>query len=49
MTLTIVLSVTALVLGFVASYFVWQMALRNKSRKIISEAETESEVKGTFS
>ena len=44
MTLTIVLSVSALILGSVASYFVWQLALRNKSRKIISEAETESEV-----
>ena len=44
MTLTIVLSVSALILGFVASYFVWQLALRNRSRKIVAEAETESEV-----
>jgi ribonuclease Y len=44
MTLTIVFSVTALILGFVASYFVWQLALRNRSRKIVTEAETESEV-----
>ena len=35
---------SALILGFVASYFVWQLALRNKSRKIVSEAETEAEV-----
>jgi len=44
MTLTIVISVSALILGFVASYFVWQLALRNRSRKILTEAETESEV-----
>ncbi len=33
-----------MILGFVASYFVWQLALRNRSRKILTEAETESEV-----
>lgn len=44
MTLTIVLSISALILGFVASYFVWQLALRNRTRKIVTEAETESEV-----
>jgi ribonucrease Y len=38
------LVVTALVLGFGASYFIWQLALRNKSKKIISEAEAEAEV-----
>ena len=33
-----------MLLGFGASYFVWQIALRNKSRKIVSEAEAEAEV-----
>ncbi|MCJ7449535.1 MAG: ribonuclease Y [Bacteroidales bacterium] len=42
--LTIVICVTALVLSFGASYYIWQLALGNKSRKIISEAETEAEV-----
>jgi len=42
--LTIVFSVSALVFGFVASYLIWQMALKNKSRRIIGEAEAESEV-----
>jgi ribonucrease Y len=42
--LTIVLCVAALILGFGASYLVWQKALRNKSRKIVTEAETEAEV-----
>ncbi len=36
--------ISALVIGFGASYLVWQVALRNKSRKIISEAEAEAEV-----
>ncbi len=36
--------ITALIVGFGASYFLWQLALKNKSRKIISEAETEAEV-----
>lgn len=34
----------SLITGFAGSYIVWQMALKNKSRKIISEAETEAEV-----
>ncbi len=42
--LLIILSVSALVLGFGASYLVWQLALKNKSRKIISESEAEAEV-----
>lgn len=42
--LTTVLSILSLILGFGASYFVWQQALKNKSRKIVSEAETEAEV-----
>jgi len=42
--LLVVLCISALVLGFGASYFIWQLALRNKSRKIVSEAEAEAEV-----
>ena len=42
--LTIIFCALALVFGFGASYFIWQQALKNKSRKIIGEAETESEV-----
>jgi ribonuclease Y len=42
--LTVVLSISALILGFVASYLIWQQALKNKSRKIVSEAESEAEV-----
>ena len=41
--LLIVLCISALVLGFGASFFVWQLALKNKSRKIVSEAEAEAE------
>ena len=44
MTLTIVLAAAALITGFIASYFLWHKALRNKSRKLISEAEAEAEV-----
>jgi ribonuclease Y len=39
-----VLILSALVIGFGVSYFFWQLALRTKSRKIISEAEAEAEV-----
>lgn len=39
-----VFCISALILGFGASYFIWQIALRNKSKKIISEAEAEAEV-----
>ncbi|MEI6050397.1 MAG: ribonuclease Y [Bacteroidota bacterium] len=42
--LMIAFSLSALLIGFGASYFVWQLALRNKSRKILSEAEAEAEV-----
>jgi len=42
--LMIVFCTAALVIGFGVSYLVWQVALKNKSRKIISEAESESEV-----
>jgi Domain of unknown function (DUF3552)./KH domain. len=42
--LWVVLCISALVLGFGASFFVWQLALKNKSRKIVSEAEAEAEV-----
>jgi ribonuclease Y len=42
--LTIVLGIVFLVVGFGASYFVWQVALKNRSHKIISEAESEAEV-----
>ena len=44
MALTIILAVAGLVTGFVASYLLWQQALKSKSKKIISEAETEAEV-----
>ncbi len=42
--LIIVLGLLALIIGFGASYLMWQLALKNKSRKIISEAEAEAEV-----
>jgi len=42
--LMIVFCISTLVIGFGASYFIWQLALKNKSRKIISEAEVEAEV-----
>jgi len=42
--LLIMISLSALVIGSGASYLVWQTALKNKSRKIISEAEAEAEV-----
>jgi len=42
--LLIVFCISALVLGFGASFFVWQFALKNKSRKIVNEAEAEAEV-----
>ncbi len=34
----------SLIIGFAVSYLIWQKALKNKSRKIISEAEAEAEV-----
>lgn len=42
--LVIVISAICLVGGSAASYLLWQAALRNKSRKIVSEAEAEAEV-----
>ena len=42
--LLIVICISALILGFGGSFFIWQIALRNKSRKIVSEAEAEAEV-----
>src|SRR5665811_988649 len=42
--LMIAFCVSALVIGFGCSYFVWQLALRNRSRRIVSEAEAEAEV-----
>src|SRR4030043_2059694 len=42
--LIIGLSAAVLLMGFGASYLLWVKALRNKSRKIISEAEAEAEV-----
>ena len=42
--LTTILCLSALVIGFGASYMVWQLMLKNKSKKIISEAEAEAEV-----
>ena len=42
--LTFILLAAALVLGFGASYIVWQRALRAKSERILSDAEAESEV-----
>jgi ribonucrease Y len=42
--LTIIFSVAALVAGFGLSYVIWQIALRNKSKKIVVEAEAEAEV-----
>lgn len=44
MTLTIILTAAGLVIGFAASYLLWQQALKNKSKKIVSEAEAEAEV-----
>jgi ribonuclease Y len=42
--LTIIFSLSALIIGFGASYVVWQKALVSKSKKIIGEAEIEAEV-----
>ena len=42
--LLLVFCFSAMVLGFVGSYLIWQFALRKKSKKIISEAEAEAEV-----
>ena len=42
--LTIIFSLSALIIGFGASYVVWQKALVSKSKKIVGEAEIEAEV-----
>jgi ribonuclease Y len=42
--LTIVFSASSLILGFGASYLIWQTALRNKSKRLVGDAETEAEV-----
>jgi len=42
--LMIVFCISALILGFFGSYLIWKVALKNKSRKIIGEAEAEAEV-----
>jgi ribonuclease Y len=42
--LLIIIGLSALVIGFGASYLIWQFALRKKSVKIINEAEAEAEV-----
>jgi len=34
--LSLVLSISALILGFGASYLIWQLALKNKSHKIVA-------------
>ncbi|MBA4322513.1 MAG: ribonuclease Y, partial [Odoribacter sp.] len=42
--LTMIFSAAALIIGFGASYTIWQIALKNKSRRILGDAESESEV-----
>jgi ribonucrease Y len=42
--LTIVFCMSATLLGFGASYIIWQQAFKNKSRRIITEAESAAEV-----
>ena len=42
--LIIAISLSALVIGFAASYILWQISLKSKSKKIVSEAEAEAEV-----
>ncbi|MCU0455713.1 MAG: ribonuclease Y [Bacteroidales bacterium] len=42
--LSLTLAAAALVAGFGFSYLVWQKALKNKSKRIVSEAEAEAEV-----
>jgi ribonucrease Y len=40
----IIFCISALIFGFGFSYFVWQLALKNKSKRIINDALTEAEV-----
>src|SRR5512139_3059939 len=42
--LTITLAAVALVAGFGISFLIWQTALKNKRKRIISDAEAEAEV-----
>lgn len=42
--LTIILLSSALVLGFMLAYLVWSRVLKNKKKRILTEAETEAEV-----
>ena len=44
MGLTMVFVASALVLGIGASFLIWQKALQNKSKRILSDAEAEAEV-----
>lgn len=44
LTVTVILLAVAFVVGGLLSFVLWQTALRNKSRAIIREAETEAEV-----
>jgi ribonuclease Y len=44
MMITLIICISALIIGFGTSYLVWQLALKNRSRKIVSEAEAEAEV-----
>lgn len=41
---TIAISSAALAAGFLASFLIWQTALRNKSRRIVADADAEAEV-----
>lgn len=43
-SLTIIVASLALIIGFGASYLLWQTVLRNRKKKILSEAEAEAEV-----
>ena len=42
--LTIVLSASALLIGLGASFLIWQLALKNKNKRIVADAEAEAEV-----
>ncbi|MCX6334411.1 MAG: Rnase Y domain-containing protein, partial [Bacteroidia bacterium] len=42
--LTITIAAAALIAGFGFSFIIWQTALKNKSKRIVSDAEAEAEV-----
>lgn len=42
--LCIIIGAAAIITGTVAAFFMWQLMLRNRKKKIISEAEAEAEV-----